>query len=151
MIWRKKIWWENFFNFSTLQLLSLLFNKTSVKSTSYLVNWFNEIFWPTFSFFTLHSVVMSEIYPHFEKFSWNQSSKNVTLTKFLQKIVGKNFQISALWDGNSLSRIFGKNFVRVTVLLNKLIKSWFDEIFFRWERISRFSTLCTPNSQNLTL
>ena len=32
--------------------------------------------------------------------------------------------------GNSLSRIFGKNFVKVTVLLNKLLKSWFDEIFF---------------------
>ena len=43
--------------------------------------------------------------------------------------------------GNSLSRIFGKNFVKVTILLNKLLKSWFDEIFFRWERISRFSTL----------
>ena len=29
-----------------------------------------------------------------------------------------------------LSCIFGKNFVKVTVLLNKLLKSWFDEIFF---------------------
>ena len=30
---------------------------------------------------------------------------------------------------NSLSRIFGKNFVKVTVLLNNLLlKSWFDEI-----------------------
>ena len=29
--------------------------------------------------------------------------------------------------GNSLSRIFGKNSVKVTVLLNKLLKSWFDE------------------------
>ena len=36
---------------------------------------------------------------------------------------------------------FAKNFVKVTVLLNKLLKSWFDEIFFWWERISRFSTL----------
>ena len=43
--------------------------------------------------------------------------------------------------GNSLSRIFGKNFVKVTVLLNKVLKSWFDEIFYKWERISRFSTL----------
>ena len=42
--------------------------------------------------------------------------------------------------GNSLSRIFGKNFVKVTVLLSKLLKSWFDEIFFWWEKISRFST-----------
>ena len=31
--------------------------------------------------------------------------------------------------GNSLSRIFGKNFVKVTVLLKKLLNKWFDEIF----------------------
>ena len=45
---------------------------------------------------------------------------------------------------NSLSRIFGKNFVKVTVLLNKLLKSWFDEIFFwwDWERIPVISTQC---------
>ena len=35
--------------------------------------------------------------------------------------------------GNSLSRIFGKNFVKVTVLLNKLLNKWFDKIFFQWE------------------
>ena len=34
---------------------------------------------------------------------------------------------------------FGKNFVKVTFLLNKLPKSWFDEIFF--------STLWVCNSQ----
>ena len=44
--------------------------------------------------------------------------------------------------GNSFSRIFAKNYVKITVLLNKLLKSWFDEIFCWWERISRFSTLC---------
>ena len=44
--------------------------------------------------------------------------------------------------GNSPSRIFDKNFVKVTVLLSKLPKSWFDKIFLWWERISRFSTLC---------
>ena len=32
--------------------------------------------------------------------------------------------------GNSLSHLFGKNFVKVTVLLNKLLKSGFHEIFF---------------------
>ena len=31
--------------------------------------------------------------------------------------------------GNSLSRIFGENFVKVTDLLDKLLKSWFHEIF----------------------
>ena len=35
--------------------------------------------------------------------------------------------------GNLLSRIFGKNFVKVTVLLKKLLHSWFDEIFLQWE------------------
>ena len=44
--------------------------------------------------------------------------------------------------GNSLSCIFGKNFEKATVLLNKLLKSWFDEIIFWWERSSAFSTLC---------
>ena len=63
---------------------------------------------------------------------------------FAKILRDKNSSISILWCGNygnSLSGIFGKNFVKVTVLLNKLLKSWFDEIFFRWERISRFSTL----------
>ena len=44
--------------------------------------------------------------------------------------------------GNFLSCIFGKNFVKVTILLNKLLKNWFDEIYFWWEKISYFSTLC---------
>ena len=35
--------------------------------------------------------------------------------------------------GNSLSRILGKIYVKVIIILNKLLKSWFDEIFF-WER-----------------
>ena len=43
--------------------------------------------------------------------------------------------------GNSLSPIFGKNFVKAAVLLKKLLNNWFDEIFFKWERISHFSTL----------
>ena len=32
--------------------------------------------------------------------------------------------------GNLLSRFFDKNFVKVTFLLKKILKSWFDEIFF---------------------
>ena len=47
--------------------------------------------------------------------------------------------------GNSLSHIFGKNFVKVTVLLNKLLNKWFDEIFFQWELISVISTMCCGN------
>ena len=40
--------------------------------------------------------------------------------------------------GNLLSMFFGKNFVKVKVLLN----SWFDEIYFQWEWIFHFSTEC---------
>ena len=36
--------------------------------------------------------------------------------------------------GNSLWRIFGKNFVKVTVSLNNLLKSWFHENF--WSRVN---------------
>ena len=50
--------------------------------------------------------------------------------------------------GNSLSRFYGKNFVKITFLLNKLLKNWFHEIFFRWERIFRFSTLCWSRSHS---
>ena len=32
--------------------------------------------------------------------------------------------------GNSLSHFFDKNFVKVTFLLKKMLKSWFDEIFY---------------------
>ena len=52
--------------------------------------------------------------------------------------------------GNSLSHSFDKNFVKVMVLLNKLLKSWFDEIFFRWEKISCFSTQCTMTTKLYT-
>ena len=42
-------------------------------------------------------------------------------------------RISTTWQcgnyGNSLSRIFGKTFVKTAVLLNKSLKSWFDENF----------------------
>ena len=47
-----------------------------------------------------------------------------------------------------LSCIFGKNFVKVTVLLNQLLKSWFDEIFFWWE--STLFWVLTKNSVKLT-
>ena len=51
--------------------------------------------------------------------------------------------------GNSLSHFFDKNFVKATVLLNKLLKSWFHETFFQWERISQISTLCVADLQNM--
>jgi len=44
---------------------------------------------------------------------------------------------------NCLTRIFGKYFVKVTVLLSILLKSRFDGIFHWWERISWFPH-CVP-------
>ena len=49
---------------------------------------------------------------------------------------------------NSLSHFFRKNFVKSMVLLKKSLNSWFDEIFYQWERISRFSTLWIPQCGN---
>ena len=36
------------------------------------------------------------------------------------------------------------------VLLKKLLNRWFDEKFYQWEKISRFSTLCSPNIVKIT-
>ena len=60
-------------------------------------------------------------------FSWNQKAFHITQCGNCR---------------NSLSHSFRKNFVKAMGLLKKLLNSWFDEIFFQWERISRFSTLC---------
>ena len=38
--------------------------------------------------------------------------------------------------GNLLSLYFGLKFVKPTYLLKKIINSWFDEFFFRWEYIN---------------
>ena len=54
-----------------------------------------------------HSVVMSEIYPHFKKKSWNQfkvklfSKKKVILTKFLQNNVHMSQEIKKFHEINS--------------------------------------------------
>ena len=40
--------------------------------------------------------------------------------------------------GNSLSRFFGKIFVKVTVLLKKLLTSWFHENFFSEREFPQF-------------
>ena len=47
-----------------------------------------------------------------------------------------------------LSSIFGKNFLKVTVLLNKLLKSWFEEMFlgerefFNFPHCTEYSVQC---------
>ena len=46
-----------------------------------------------------------------------------------------------------ISHFFGRNFVKATFSLEKLLQSWFHEIFFRWESISRFCTLCSVHCE----
>ena len=40
--------------------------------------------------------------------------------------------------GNLLPQVFAKNVVKTTFLIKKLLMSWFDETFFRWEQIFHF-------------
>ena len=75
--------------------------------------------------------------------TWNNFLHIQCLQKYQLTVLLKNYVKSTLYSihyyiiyysqcgnyGNSLSYIFGKNFVNVAVLLNKLLKSWFDEIF----------------------
>ena len=44
-------------------------------------------------------------------------------------------------SGNLLSWYFGKNFVKAPFLLKKLLNSWFDLIFLRWDYVFHFTTL----------
>ena len=78
-----------------------------------------------------------------QKISWNRIL--VAVDWFDEKILRDSFRFlhcvpQCVEITGILWRIFGKNFVKLTVLLNKLLKSWFHEIFFRWERI--------PDSRN---
>ena len=75
-----------------------------------------------------------------------------TLTPFWQKIRESNVFTAPQCrnSGNSLSHLFDKKFVKITFLLKKkLLKRRFHEIFFQWERMSRFSTLPHSNHANL--
>ena len=72
-----------------------------------------------------------------QKILWNQLFSN-----FFSKNVTLHCACCGNY-GNLLSLIFDKNFVKATILLKKLLKNWFHGKQFRWERISRFSTLCT--------
>ena len=60
--------------------------------------------------------------------------KTLLSRNFCQKCVRLDFQCGNF--GNSLSNFFDKTFVKATVLLNKLIQSWFHDIFFKWKTVS---------------
>ena len=93
----------------------------------------------------IHSVVKWKN-SHQKNISSNQLfsiffSKTFVSRNFCQKRVGAQCGNFA----NFLSYIFDKNFVKAPFLLKKLLKSWFHEIFFQWEKIQHFSTLCFRN------
>ena len=74
--------------------------------------------------------------------NWQKFRESIDLMK---ELISRNifsvkvFQVVLCTE--ILSHIFDKNFVKSMVLLKKLLNSWFDDFFFQWERISRFSTV----------
>ena len=68
------------------------------------------------------ATVFSQIFPSNQRFT---VLKNLTVNQFDEKMYFHLENIS--WNH------FGKNFVKVTVLIKKLLKSWFDEMFIWWE------------------
>ena len=96
---------------------------------------------------------LSAVWSEFTKFSyhlriisWNQFYSKSLFTRKVVCTQCGNY-------GNSLSRIFGKNFVKVTDLLNKLLKGWFDEIFSVRVNYSFFHTVnfCRMSDQRLVI
>ena len=91
--------------------------------------------------------LQSSFYDFLTKNSWNQPSLAVN---WLHEIFSYYVIAQCGNSGNSLSHFFDKNFVKPTVLLNKLLKSWFHEIFFQWERIFEISTVWKLRKFSLT-
>ena len=69
---------------------------------------------------------------------------------FSVKIVIGTFH-TIVWKNKKFSlTLFWQKFRESNDVTNKLLKSWFHHgIFFRWEGISRFSTLCTLHSTKI--
>ena len=137
--------------------------KTSVKPTllfrprpkfEYFHPIVTEIFARHYLYFYI--VEKGKIYLHWKKLSSNQLfsnffSKTVTFTKFLPKMRESEFpefpqcavcvETAAIY---TVSHIFGKTFVNLTVLvvlLKKLLNSWFNEIFFSEREFLVFHTV----------
>ena len=95
----------------------------------------------------------------FDPTFWNSYGGQPLISRnFCQKYVReifRNFHNVAQCENyrKFFSRIFGKNFVKATVLLKKSLDSWFDGIFLQWEYCkfdTYFCTLCTVwNTRNL--
>ena len=61
----------------------------------------------------------------------------------MRRIIHGMALFSTVWKLRKfLHTMFWKKIVKATFQLKKWLKCWFHEIFFLWEQISRFSTLC---------
>ena len=71
-------------------------------------------------------------------FRWNQFAADFFCLLISRKFVKQQWPTAVwkLWKFNLA--LFGENFVKATFLLNKLLKSWFDEIFFSMRPIFHF-------------
>ena len=69
--------------------------------------------------------------------------KTLLSRNFCQKCVRLDFQCGNF--GNSLSNFFDKTFVKATVLLNKLLQSWFHENFFGEREFPKFPLCDFPH------
>ena len=79
---------------------------------------------------TIQQTLLFDAYAHLKNISCNKLTvRNRHIT------ISRNFAtVWKLYYGNLLTchtYIFGRNFVKITFLLKKLLKSWFDEIFFQ--------------------
>ena len=139
------------------QILSHIFGKNFVKVTFSLKNllksWFDEFFFSEREFHVFPHVCRKVVITQCEKRRNSLSHffrKNVKVMIFLKKLLKNWFhEIFFQWGerisrfstrtlctaqcenyGNSLSRIFDKNFGKSMVLLKKLLNgSWFDDFF----------------------
>ena len=108
------MWWERFCAISTL---------CCGKYGILLPRYFSH---PSNQFFT------NELY---FKLIWRKKLRGMIVVIFL-------FLHNTVWKLRKFTlTIFGKNSVKATDSQKKLLKSWLDGIFFRWELIFRFSTL----------
>ena len=84
---------------------------------------FSSLHWKLRNFTARHSVVISGIFPHWNFFSSNWFTVN--LTEFLQKIVGEKFANFH----TVMPTIFSQKFRQINILLKNSTINWFDGQF----------------------
>ena len=78
---------------------------------------------------------------YFHEIIFNPRIKKICFTHRIR--IKHNVEITEIYSNN----LWYKNFVKVPILL----KSWFDEIFFQWERIHHFFTLWKLRNFNASI